>query len=199
MAVWDKFKGNPIEKMTVRDLRTEELRLRNRVDRIRREIEKNEKEKTKLFQKGVGANSIKKKMLSQDITALDMESKLKLKSFTTARRQMTFTTNLLTIKNYEKELKNTDTWKKIVSIPPDQLEGYLIKLRLEGKDFDDVLTQLNQPFEMEVAEMEGEEMADGEKKLWDTWNKVEAGSMDATDAESTFSIESQLGEEDEEV
>ena len=198
MSLWEIIKGNPLEKMKIREWRAEELRLQNRVDRIRKDIDKNEKEKKKLFQQGVGADAIKKRMLAQDMVGLDMEAKLKLKNFSTARRELMFGKNMLIIKNYEKELKNVGFWKKITSVAPEKLESYLIKIRLEGKEFDDVLNELSKPFEMEVAEMEGEEMSEGEKKLFDAWDKVEAGSMEAAEAESAFSIDRELERDEEE-
>ena len=198
MSIWEKIKGNPVEKMKIRDLRAEEIRLKNRVDQAKKDIDKNEKGKRKLFQQGIGSDAIKKRAIAEEIAGLDMESKLKFKNFSTARRQLMFIKNMLIIKNYENDLKNIGVWKKITSIPKEQLEGFLIKIRLEGKEFDEILDQLNQPFEMEVAEVESGEMKESEKKLFDAWDKVEAGSMNANEAESTFSIERELEDNEEE-
>lgn len=198
MSMWEKVRGNPLEKMKTRDLRAEEIRLANRVDRIRKDIDKNEKEKRKLFQQGIGAGTIKKRMVSQEMAGLDIEAKLKLKNFSTARRQLMFIKNMLIVKNYEKELKNIGVWKKITTIPQEKLESFLIQIRLEGKEFDDILNQLNQPFEMDVAEIEGEEITEREKTLFEAWDRVEAGSIDASDAESVFSIDRELEAAEEE-
>ena len=198
MSMWEKVRGNPLEKMKTRDLRAEEIRLANRVDRIRKDIDKNEKEKRKLFQQGIGAGTIKKRMVSQEMAGLDIEAKLKLKNFSTARRQLMFIKNMLIVKNYEKELKNIGVWKKITTIPQEKLESFLIQIRLEGKEFDDILNQLNQPFEMDVAEIEGEEITEREKTLFEALDRVEAGSIDASDAESVFSIDRELEAAEEE-
>lgn len=198
MYIWEKIRGNPLEKMKIRTLRTEDIRLSNRVSQIKREIDKNEKEKRKLFQQGIGADTIKKRILAQELVGLDMESKLKLKNFTTVRRQLMFIKNILVIKNYEKELKNSGIWKKITTLSREHLENFLIGIKLEGKEFDEVLNELNQPFEMEVAEIEGEEIKENEKKLFDAWDKVETGSIEATEAESEFSIEREFEKEEAE-
>ena len=198
MPIWEKIIGNPIERMKVRDVRREDIRLSSRVTQIKKEIDKNEKEKRKLFQQGIGADTIKKRILAQEMVGLDMESKLKLKNFSIARRQLMFIKNLLIIKNYQKELKTVDIWKKLTSIPREKLENYLIGVNLTGKEFDEVLKELNQPFETEVAEIEGEEIAESEKKLFEVWDRVEAGSMEATQAESELSIERELETEAEE-
>ncbi len=198
MSLLDKIKGNPLDKMKTKELRGEEIRLKNRVDQIRKEIDKNEKDKKKLFSQGVGADPIKKKMLAQDMKGLDMEAKLKLKNFSTARKQLMFTKNLLIIKNYEKDLKNTEVWNKITSIPKENLESFLIKVSLEGKEFDEVLDQLNSPFEMEVADFEDEEMKEEEKKLFDAWEQVEGGSMEVGDVDGLISINREFEKEEQE-
>lgn len=88
--------------------------------------------------------------------------------------------------------------EKITSIPKEKLESFLIKVRLEGKEFDEVLNQLNQPFEMEVADFDDEEMKEEEKKLFDAWEQVEGGSMDVSDVDKLISINRELEKEERE-
>jgi hypothetical protein len=190
----EKIRGNPLEKLKVRELREEEIRLKNQLERVRKGIDDNEKEKKKKFREGIGADLFKKRMLVQEIQALDMEAKLKLRNFTTAHRQLRFVKNLLIVKNYEQQLKDVGLWKKLTAIPLANLEGFLIRISLDGKEFDDVLNELNKPFEMEVAEI-GEEVAEEEKKILDSWEKVEAGALEPETAESELSIDRELQKE----
>ncbi|MEG3057269.1 MAG: hypothetical protein RQM90_15185 [Methanoculleus sp.] len=76
MSFWDVFRKNPVDKIKVRELQGEEIRLKNQIERARKEINKLEKEKKVRFQEGVGADLLKKKMLAQEIKQLDMEVKL---------------------------------------------------------------------------------------------------------------------------
>ena len=61
--IMDSFKKNPVDKLNTRDLQEEEIRLKNRMERIRKDINKIEKDKKQKFQEGVGADLMKKKML----------------------------------------------------------------------------------------------------------------------------------------
>jgi len=189
MGLLDRIRGNPIERMKINDIMQEEIRLRNQIERIRKDINRIEKEKKKKFQEGIGADLIKKKMLVQEIKQLDLEAKLKMKNFTTLHKQYTFITNLLTIKKYEKQLKNTPIWEKLAKVKPEQLEAVLIKLNLEGKTLEEMVDGLNRVFEMEVAEYEEMEDED-EKKLMELWNQVEVGDKSVEDVEKELGLES---------
>jgi len=196
-SLLDRIKGNPIEKLKPRELREEEIRLRTHCERVRKEIDDNEKEKKKKFRDGVGADLFKKKMLAQEMQSLDMEAKLKLRNFSTANRQLRFIKNLLIVKNYEKQLREKGMWKKLSSLPTEKLETFLIRTSLDGKEFDEVLNELNKPFEMDVADIERTEAGEDEKKLLDAWEKVEAGTLDPEKAEGILSIDRKLKEKAE--
>ena len=182
MNIIDKIRGNPIDKMSLNEIREEELRLRNQIERIRKDINRIEKDKKKKFQEGIGADLIKKKMLVQEIKQLDMEGKLNMNNFTMLHKQYTFITNLLTIKKHEKQLKSTPVWEKLRRVEPSQLESVLIRLNLEGRSFEEMVDALNRTFEMEVAEFEERE-DDEEKKMMELWNQVESGSKTVDEVE----------------
>ncbi|NJE31486.1 chromosome assembly protein [Thermococcus sp. 18S1] len=189
---------NTIEKLSLRELQGEEIRLRNRLERLKKDINQIEKKKKQLFQEGIGADKLKKKMLAQEIKSLDMEQKLKLKDFTTAQKQYTLIKNLIIVKKYEKELRKTGVWEKLNSVEPEELEQALIKINLDGKEFDEMVDSLNRVFEMEVAEFEETE-DQTERELMKAWSQVEAGEADVEDVtEKVVSIDRRL-EEDEEL
>jgi len=181
MKILKGFRKNPIEKLSLRELQEEEIRLRNRLERTKKEINNIERKKKQLFQEGVGADVLKKKMLAQEIKSLDLEQKIKLKDFTTAQRQYTFVKNLITVKRYEKELRKVGIWNKLTEVEPEQLENVLIKVNLDGKEFDEIVNNLNRVFEMEIAEFEGTE-DQTERELMEAWAKVEAGETDTEEA-----------------
>ncbi len=196
MRLLDKIKGNPIDRMKTSEIMEEEIRLKNQIERIRKDINRIEKDKKKKFQEGIGSDLIKKKMIVQEVKQLDMEGKLKMKNFTGLHKQYTFITNLITIKKAEKQLKNTPVWEKLSKVEPEQLEAVLIKMNLEGKTYDEMVDGLNRVFEMEIAEFE-ESDDESEKKMMDMWNMVESGKMEVDEVEKELSVEKKKKEEDE--
>ena len=80
-------KTNNLDRLKLPELQEEEMRLKSRINRLRKEIDGIEKEKMRLFNEGVGADLIKKKMLAQELKQLDMSGKLKIKNFLTLHKQ----------------------------------------------------------------------------------------------------------------
>jgi len=199
MNIWERtkklFTKNPIEKLSIRELEREKIRLKSKLDRLKKEINQIEKKKSKLFQEGIGADKLKKKILAQEIKALEMEMKLKFKNFTTLQKQYTFVNNLLIIKKYEKELKNIGIWSKISKIEPELLELKLSDIILDGKEFDEMVSNLNKVFEMRLDEFEGEEDEE-EKKLFEAWGQVESGAVDVDTAVDNLKLDEEEEDED---
>ncbi|MEM1672090.1 MAG: hypothetical protein QXY92_04655 [Archaeoglobaceae archaeon] len=173
MGIMDMFKKNPLEKLSMRELQGEELRLRNKLDRIKKDVNEIEKKKKQLFQEGVGADFLKKKMIAQEMKSLDLEQKLRMKDFMTAQRQHTLIKNLVIVKRYQRELESQGIWKKLTSIDPEKLENALININLDGKAFDSILDDLNRVFEMRLAD-ESLKEDPAEKELMEAWAKVES-------------------------
>jgi len=184
----DKFRGNYLEKLSIRDLEGEKIRLKSKLDRIKKEIKSLDRQKRQLFKEGVGADILTKKMIAQDIKSIEMEMRLKYKSFLTYQKQFNFVNNLLIVKKYEKELKNIGMWNKIKNIPPEVLEAKLRDVILDGKEFDRTVEDLNKVFEMRIDEFEEE--TDGvEKKLFEAWGQVERGEMDSEEVVNNLKLD----------
>ncbi len=197
MGIRDMFgRKNTIEKLSLRELQAEEIRLKNRLERLKKDINQIEKKKKQLFQEGIGADKLKKKMLAQEIKGLDMEQKLKLKDFTTAQKQYTLIKNMIIVKKYEKELRKVGVWEKLANVEPEQLEQALIKVNLDGKEFDDMVSSLNRVFEMEVAEFEESE-DETERELMKAWGQVEAGEADVEEVAEKVASRVEKEEEEE--
>ncbi len=193
MSLLDRFRKNPLDRINLRELMEEEIRLKNQIERLRKEIDRLEKAKTKTFEEGIGADKLKKKMLVQEIKQLDMEAKLNLKRFETLYKQYTFVSNLIVIKKYEKQLKENKIWDKITSISPEILESALIKIQLKGKTFDNILEDLINVLGIEAKEVEIAEDED-EKRLFDAWRSVESGERSLEEVEKEISVENEIKE-----
>jgi len=199
MGLIDFIRGNSVDRLNVRELKEEEMRLQNHIELARKDILKIEKQKKDLFKQGIGADLIKKKMLAQELKHLDMQAQMKVKGFMTMHKQYMFISNLVVIKQYEKELKQNKIWTKITSIEPSKFENALIKVNLKGKSFEDVLNNLNNVFEMSLTDSGLEQSTDEtEKQLLDAWSGVETGAINVEEAQKLVSMEKQLEKKDTE-
>ena len=184
-------KSNAIDKLRITELQEEELRLKSRINRLRKEIDAIEKDKKCLFNEGIGADLIKKKMIAQELKQLDMSGKLKIKNFLTLHKQYMFVSNLIIIKKYQRDLQTTQVWNKIQSLSPENFESALIKVNLSGKGFENVLDDLNRVFALDITDSDSD-VDEAEKQMFDIWNSVEAGSLNISEAESMLSIDKDI-------
>jgi hypothetical protein len=199
MGILDKIRGNTVDRLDNRELKAEQMRLQNHIELARKEIQKIEKEKKDLFKQGVGADLIKKKMLAQQLKHCDMQAQMKMKQFMTMHKQYMFISNLVVVKQYEKELKQSPIWAKITNIEPSKFENALINVNLQGKSFEDVLNNLNGVFEMSLSDADLEQSTDDtEKQLLDAWSGVETGAINVEDAQKLVSMDKQLESKDTE-
>jgi hypothetical protein len=199
MGILDFIRGNSVDRLNTRELKEEEMRLQNHIELARKDIQKIEKQKKDLFKQGVGADLIKKKMLAQQLKHLDMQAQLKIKQFMTMHKQFMFVSNLVIVKQYEKELKQNKIWSKITNIEPSKFENALINVNLKGKSFEEVLNNLNNVFEMSLSDSSLESSTDDtEKQLLDAWSGVETGAIDVESAQKLISMEKQLENKDTE-
>ncbi len=199
MGLIDFITGNSVDRLNVRELKEEEMRLQNHIELARKDILKIEKQKKDLFKQGVGADLIKKKMLAQQIKHLDMQAQMKIKQFMTMHKQYMFVSNLVVVKKYEKELKQNKIWSKITSIEPSKFESALINVNLKGKSFEEVLNNLNNVFEMSLSESSLEASTDEtEKQLLEAWSGVETGAINVDEAQKLVSVEKQMEAKDTE-
>ena len=195
-VVMNVLKKNPVDKLSSNSLMVEKKRLKNHMKALMIDISKIEKEKSQLFHDGIGANWMQKKMLIEEITQLESEARNNLRDFKKFNKMYMLVSNLIVVKNYEKQLKQNNIWHKISKIGSQDFETALIKTSLVGKDFEDVLNDLSRVLEEGITDFETEE--DEEKnKVFDYWNCVEAGSMDIDEVENTLSLERSLEKERE--
>jgi hypothetical protein len=184
-------KTNNLDKLRVSELQEEELRLKSRINRLRKEIDGIEREKKKIFNDGVGADMIKKKMIAQELKQLDMSGKLKIKNFLTLHKQYMFVSNLVIVKKYQRDLQITPVWSKIQSLSPEAFESALIRVNLSGKGFENILDDLNRIFAMDLSDSDTD-VDEAEKQMFDIWSSVEAGSLDVSEAENLISMDKEI-------
>jgi len=199
MGILDTIRGNTVDRLDTRELKAEQMRLQNHIELARKEIQKIEKQKKDLFKQGVGADLIKKKMLAQQLKHCDMQAQMQMKQFMTMHKQYMFISNLVVVKQYEKELKQNKIWSKITNIEPSKFENALINVNLQGKSFEEVLNNLNGVFEMSLSDADLEQSTDDtEKQLLDAWSGVETGAINVEEAQKLVSMEKQLENKDTE-
>jgi len=203
MGVWEKFKGkitgNSLDAVNERELKEEQMRLKNQLAILNKEMAKFEKQKKDLFKQGVGVDLFQKKMKIMEIKQIEMQVKLKFKNFNVMSKQFMFISNFVVLKQFEKQLKASPIWAKLKNIEPALFERMLINTDLNGKSFEGVLDNLNGVFELSTSDAALDQSVDeSEKQMLDAWSAVETGSINVDDASKIVSTESLMESKDTE-
>ena len=191
MKIASLFHRNRIEMLTITELQEEEILLKSRINRLRKEIDRIEREKKLKFSEGIGGDLIKKKMLAQELKQLDMTAKFKVRNFLALHKQYMFISNLVIIKKYQRDLQKTHIWEKIQTISPETIESALIRVNLSGKNFETVVDDLNHVFALDLSDSD-QDLDDAEKQMFEVWSSVETGSLGLDEAKDLFSIEKDI-------
>lgn len=197
-AKWyGKLTGNSIDSVDLRELLEEQMRLKNQLAILNKEMTKFEKQKKDLFKQGVGADLFQKKMKIMEIKQLEMQVKLKFKNFNVMSKQFMFISNFVVLKQFEKQLKASPIWAKLKNIEPALFERMLISTDLNGKSFEGVLDNLNGVFELSTSDAALDQSVDeSEKQMLDAWSAVETGSINVDDASKIVSTENLMESKD---
>ncbi len=183
-----------IETITVEELERELMQLDNQIMMLSKEIERIEKQKKELFQKGVGKSDVEKIPLAEKIKDLDMEVKMKLKEYNRMMKQRRALSNLIRLKKWEARLKEKGIWEKIKSLDTDKLMKMLSNVEFVDKSFEDNVDKIN---EILGKELETMEIDTGTKEILELWEKVEKAEMTPETVEEKLSVK--IEEKEKEV
>jgi len=196
MGMVDTLFGTPFERMKVKDLELEKIRLKTRTDTIIKTISKVEKEKSKLFNTAVGASPLMIKVHAHEIKRLSLEVEQQYNFFMRYTKMSVAITNLLLLKKYEKELKQSKLWTKLVHMDSEALIEIMGKINLVGKNFEGIVDLINDTLESGLDEYKISEEDDSVKQIIDAITSVQKGVLPIEEAQKAISFDKTLEEKE---
>jgi len=135
MALLNIFRKNPIEKLSRDKLREMELRLKVKSEKLTGEVSEIEAQVQHLFQKSKEARSrLEEISLANRIKTLAQKKDLKESAHAELEKELRAVSNLLIIKEHEADLRAAGVWEPLQKAPPEELEKYLIEMKLKAED-----------------------------------------------------------------
>lgn len=135
MALLNIFRKNPIEKLSRDKLRETELRLKVKSEKLTGEVSEIEAQVQHLFQKSKEAKSrLEEISLANRIKTLIQKKDMKAAAHAELEKELRAVSNLLIIKEHEADLKAAGVWEPLQKAPPEELERYLIEMKLKAED-----------------------------------------------------------------
>lgn len=182
-----------IEDYSVEELREMEIRLNHKIEALLREVGAIEKEIQALFEKARRAKSRSEEVsIANRIKTLSHKKNTKLKAHAQLEKELRAVSNLLVLKEHESDLRQAGVWDDLKKLSPQEVEGYLIRKRLEAEDRDQLIGS--------VIEMTSQAMAQGvevDEELEDilsTIRAVKKGELEPEQAERVVSGEAEEAE-----
>ena len=134
---------NPIETMSIKDLRIMEIQLTHRIDEIASEAKRVEAEITLLLEKARSITSKNEEIsLARRIKTLSQKKEMKLAAHAQLDKELRAVSNILILKEHEADLKSAGVWERIKNLEPDALEDWLVEKNLEGQSRSDLITTI---------------------------------------------------------
>jgi hypothetical protein len=126
-----------IEKLTTNQLEDEKIRLQTIQEGFISEVKQLENKKRALFEDGRKKKSaLEKQALAVQFKQVDDEAKDVIKVTNFISRQILVTGKLMQIKKREKLLKSEGLWGMISSVEPEQLEKFMLDIKVKSKQGD---------------------------------------------------------------
>lgn len=130
-------KLNKIEKLTSNQLEDEKIRLQTIQDGFIKEVRQLEGKKRAMFEEGRKKKStLEKQALAVQIKQVDDEAKDVIKANNIISRQILVTGKLMQIKKREGLLKTEGLWGLIASVAPEELEKFMLDVKVKSKQGD---------------------------------------------------------------
>jgi hypothetical protein len=178
-------KLNKIEKLTSNQLEDEKIRLQTIQEGFIKEVKQLEEKKRLLFEDGrKKKSSMEKQALAVQIKQVDGEAKEVVKANNIISRQILVTAKLMQIKKREGLLKNEGLWGMISTVAPEQLETFMLDIKVKSKQGDaqskrllDILGESDvdqEAVDPEIADiMAAMEEAGEEEITEEAWEKID--------------------------
>jgi hypothetical protein len=166
--------------------------LKTRRDTVVKSIAKLEKEKSKLFNTAVGASPLMIKVHAHEIKRLSLEVEQQYNFFMRYTKMSVAITNLLLLKKYEKELRHSKLWTKLVHMDSEALIDIMGKINLRGKNFEGIVDLVNDTLESGLDEYKAGEEDDSVQQIVDAITSVQKGVLPIDEAQKAISFDKTL-------
>ncbi len=141
--VFKFFRRNPLDSMSIEELKEMEIKLESRIGHVKAEIEHIDKEIGLILE---SAKKVKTKSdelsLARRLKTLKQKKEMKLKSQAKLEKELRMVSNLIIVKEYQKDLESAGVWGKLKKMSPEKVEEWLVERDLEEMNRDELVSQV---------------------------------------------------------
>ncbi|MFA4860243.1 hypothetical protein [Methanoregula sp.] len=169
--------GNPVDTFTLDELKVTEIQLNKKIETIHTEVRRIDQEVQRTYEAAKAATSKSEEVsYARQIKTLLQKKEMKLSSLAQIDKDLRAVSNILILKEREKDLP-ADVIRKLKTIDPAKMESFLIKKKLDTMNDD---AQISAIIDMTSGTMEvGVEEEDDLSDILDTIRSGKEGSSTA--------------------
>lgn len=154
--------GNPIDTFSLDELRVTEIQLNTKIETIRTDVRRIDQEVKHLYdQAKASASKSEEVSYARQIKTLLQKKEMKLASLAQVDKDLRAVSNILILKEREKDLP-ADVIRKLKNLNPEKMENFLIRKKLDTMNDDAQISAIIDMTSgtMEVGVEEEEDLSD---------------------------------------
>lgn len=137
------FRRSPLDLVSIEELRERKIELENMVRKVKSKIEEIDKEMELVLE---SAESVETKLdemiLARKLKGLELEKTFKLGTQAKLERELRIVSNLIIVKEYQKDLESAGAWDKLKKMDPIIIVTWLEERNFEEMSRDEIISQV---------------------------------------------------------
>ena len=179
-GVYKLLKAGDLDTLKIKDLRVMEIKLNKKIDELNDEIRDVGDNVHKLFEKAQATKTQSEEIsIAHRIKTLSQKKEMKQSAVLQLEKELRGVSNLLILKENEKDLKEAGAWKKLKKIKPEKMEKWLTTKTLDQNKRQDMMNTI---ISMTSEAMQSVDYDDELEDILSTIQEVKGGNLEAEEA-----------------
>ncbi len=196
MGIYKLLKAGDLDSLKIKDLRLMEIKLNKKIDDLNDETRGTEETIRRLFGKARETTTKSEEItIANRIRTLNQKKDMKQSAVIQLEKELRGVSNLLILKENERDLKESGAWKKLEKMKPEKMEKWLTTKTLEQRTRQDTISTI---VSMTSEAMESVDYDEDLDDILDTIREVKRGDLEVEDASKKVMKEEEKKKELEE-
>ena len=180
VGIYKLLKAGDIESLKIKDLRLMEIKLNKKIDDLNEEIRSIASTIQSLFQKARETTTQSEEIsIANRIKTLSQKKEMKQSAIMQLEKELRGVSNLLILKENERDLKESGAWNKLKKMKPEKMEKWLTSKTLEQRNRQELMDTV---VSMTSEAMESVDYDEDLDEILDTIREVKGGNIEVEDA-----------------
>lgn len=180
MGIYKLLKAGDIGSLKIKDLRLMEIKLNKKIDELNEEIRDIADAIQKLFEKARETKTQSEEItIANRIKTTSQKKNMKESAVVQLEKELRGVSNLLILKENERDLKESGAWKKLEKMKPEKMEKWLTSKTLEQRNRQAMINDVVSMTSEAMESVDYDEDLDG---ILDTIREVKRGDLEVEEA-----------------